>query len=245
MNVKIEAIFTKNSIIAAGREKDYSKMFCFIHRYQNLISKKKIERNYTTTIANHLLNAARTVENEGNLKLAERMCRKAILLDPSSNVAVTNLGLMLFKQDRYEEALQLFKKKMPENGFYYSTSNKNMGTILYFIERYEEALEKFDNALRADATYQVAYINKSMTLFHLQRHTEAQEAFDKYIETAGDVLSVDQAMSNFEGEVQGYEKLLESETDQIKRKRFEKVIEGGKGLLKKFENYKTTMLKIK
>lgn len=245
MNAKTEALSYKNFTIAAGRVKDYPKMLCLASRYQKLLSKNKNDRNSTTSIASHLMSAVREIENKGDIKLAERMCRRALLLDPSSNVAVSNLGLMLFKQDRYEEALQLFEKKMPENGFYYLTSNKNMGTILYFIERYEEALEKFNNSLKADETYLVAYLNKSMTLFHLKRHLEAQEAFDQWIQASGNVMSVDQEMNNFEGEVTAYEKLLEIEKDETKRRRFERVIEGGKGLLKKFENHKTYMAKPK
>ncbi len=71
-------------------------------------------------------------------------------------------GFSLFKQGKYEDALNKFKD---ENW---------QGVSLYMLEKYEDALNKFENVLSSDGFY-----NKGVTLVKLCKYEEALKAFEK------------------------------------------------------------------
>jgi tetratricopeptide (TPR) repeat protein len=85
---------------------------------------------------------ARRYLNLGNLGRAEREFRRAIIKDPSNAQAYFGLGYVFFRQDRLDEALDLYRRGMaidpndPDSHYY-------MGLIYNEKNMPEKAREEF------------------------------------------------------------------------------------------------------
>jgi len=102
--------------------------------------------------------------SDNNFSDSEILYRRAIDVDPSFNKAVFNLGDALYKQEKYEEAVNSFEdlsQKEPDKeklaGSYY-----NLGNSLLKAGKIEESIEAYKNALRnnpgnMEAKYNLAY----------------------------------------------------------------------------------------
>jgi len=102
--------------------------------------------------------------SDNNFSDSEILYRRAIDVDPSFNKAVFNLGDALYKQEKYEEAVNSFEdlsqKELDKEelaGSYY-----NLGNSLLKAGKIEESIEAYKNALRnnpgnMEAKYNLAY----------------------------------------------------------------------------------------
>jgi tetratricopeptide (TPR) repeat protein len=120
---------------------------------------------------------------EKNFEDSEMLYRRAVDSDPSFNKAIFNLGDALYKQEKYEEALdnfrQLSEKEVKRDmlaGSYY-----NMGNSLLKSGKIEESIEAYKNALRNDpsnmeAKYNLAY---AQDLLEQQEDQQQQQQQDQ------------------------------------------------------------------
>ncbi len=102
--------------------------------------------------------------SEKNFEESEILYRRTIDVDPSFNKAVFNLGDALYKQEKYDEAIEKFQQlsekeldKENLSDFYY-----NLGNSLLKSGKIEGSIEAFKDALRNDpdnmkAKYNLAY----------------------------------------------------------------------------------------
>lgn len=82
------------------------------------------------------------------------------------------LGMILRKQAKYDEALQIHNKAIqldPQNPEHYY----NKGVALAFMENHEEALTYFATTLNLNPMHINARINKAVALYRLKRNDEA------------------------------------------------------------------------
>lgn len=102
--------------------------------------------------------------SEKNFEESEILYRRAIDVDPSFNKAVFNLGDALYKQEKYDEAIdrfqQLSEKELDKENL--SNSYYNLGNSLLKSGKIEDSIEAFKDALRNDpdnmeAKYNLAY----------------------------------------------------------------------------------------
>ncbi len=84
----------------------------------------------------------------GDLSGAEVSLRRALALDPEHRLAANNLGLVLVRQGRDEEAFQLFAQSQGV-----AQAHNNLGVILAWQGRTREAQEQFQAAVQSLPRY--------------------------------------------------------------------------------------------
>ena len=89
-------------------------------------------------------------------EVATRYAR-ALETDPRHG-DLDRLALLRFRQQRYEEALELYRVQLDVNPDS-SQLHSNIGAALYFLNREEAALASFERALQLDPDNEVAQRN--------------------------------------------------------------------------------------
>ena len=100
-----------------------------------------------------------------DLTSAEDTLRKAVAIDPSHRRNVNNLAIVLGKQDRLQEALQMFRQTGPE-----SEALANLAFVQSQSEDLNNAKQNYNRALDLDPNLQIAAVG----LFEVAKHMEAQ-----------------------------------------------------------------------
>lgn len=108
---------------------------------------------------------------------SEMLYRRAIDADPSFNKAVFNLGDALYKQEKYEEAIERFKELSDKelDSRKLSDSYYNLGNALLKAGELEESIEAYKDALRNDPGNMEAKYNLAYALDQLQKQQQQQE----------------------------------------------------------------------
>ena len=122
---------------------------------------------------------------EKNFEDSEMLYRRAVDSDPSFNKAIFNLGDALYKQEKYEEALDNFRQLSEQevNGEMLAGSYYNMGNSLLKSGKIEESIEAYKNALRKDpsnmkAKYNLAYAQDLLEQKEDQQQQQNQQKQD-------------------------------------------------------------------
>lgn len=120
---------------------------------------------------------------DNNFEESEILYRRSVDVDPSYSKAVFNLGDALYKQEKYEEAVDRFEElsqnelgKKRLSGSYY-----NLGNSLLKSGKIEESIEAYKNALRnnpdnMEAKYNLAY---AQDLLQKQQQQQQQQQQNK------------------------------------------------------------------
>jgi superkiller protein 3 len=116
------------------------------------------------------------------------MYRKALSLpdDPSGTpttahtLAHNNLGLLLQKQGKLEEAAEMYRKAIAIDSNYVYAYN-NLGNVLYDQNKLTEAAEMYRKAIAIDSNYVYAYYGLGLVLKDQNKLTEAEEMYRKAI----------------------------------------------------------------
>lgn len=93
--------------------------------------------------------------------------RRALEKNPDSYEAQFNLGNAFYKQERYDEAVQVFRQLAQDTtrADHIATCHYNAGNALFQQRKFKEALEEYKNSLRKnpadmDAKFNLAYTKK-------------------------------------------------------------------------------------
>lgn len=120
------------------------------------------------------------VNNE--LIRASAAAERSVALNPASPQTYNLLGLIYFRQERYQEAEKSFKKGLAIKEDMPDIWN-NLGTLYYVQERYEEA----EGALRKALDYPLylypenIYNNLGLVYSRMQKPTQAAQSFEQAI----------------------------------------------------------------
>jgi peptidoglycan/xylan/chitin deacetylase (PgdA/CDA1 family)/uncharacterized caspase-like protein len=112
----------------------------------------------------------------------------AVLESPRQKVSAAthlNRGDALFKEKRYQEALDEFltaAKMDPRNAL----AANNVGFIYSKLQRFDESIEWTRKAIEIDPKRAVAYQNLGDLYYQLNRPEDARLYYEKYLELAGD-----------------------------------------------------------
>ncbi|MBN1388168.1 MAG: tetratricopeptide repeat protein [Bacteroidales bacterium] len=119
--------------------------------------------------------------SDNKFEESEILYRRAIDVDPSYNKAVFNLGDALYKQEKYEEAVDRFEElsqkeleKEQLSGSYY-----NLGNSLLKSGKIEESIEAYKNALRNNPDNMEAKYNLAYAQDLLQQQQQQQQNKDQ------------------------------------------------------------------
>ena len=96
---------------------------------------------------------------------------QALELDPHHAQALHWLAMLRAKQQRFDEALELFQQLIdldPND----ATAHGDMGLVLFYLGRSAEALQSFDQALSLDPTLENARANRTTLLEAMEENLE-------------------------------------------------------------------------
>ena len=115
-----------------------------------------------------------------NFPEMEKACRQLLKKMPNDFNALQFLGMGVFKQGRYEEAVRIFKKALKKNNRH-AVTHLNLGHAYNELGKYPEALLALQKGIELDPRQAVAYNNLGITLFHLKKYQESIDAFKQAI----------------------------------------------------------------
>jgi len=164
-----------------------------------------------------LLLKAFEAQQSGDNRQAENLYRHLIVLIPEFWQLYYNLGLLLFEEDRCEEALEVYEKavSLPNSDndllFNFAICQKKLGL-------YEEAVTTYEQALALDADDTESHYNRAGCLMALERFADALSAYQTVISLAPEHLPalnnqayLCQRMGKIDLAVECYTRLLELE----------------------------------
>jgi tetratricopeptide (TPR) repeat protein len=108
--------------------------------YENAL---KIDPDDSLVLNNYAYNLALTGQN---LEKAAQMAKKAVQLDPYNQNDLDTYAWVLYKQKKYEEALEWEKKAIDNGGDTSGVVMEHYGDILYKLGKHKEAMEQWKKA---------------------------------------------------------------------------------------------------
>jgi tetratricopeptide (TPR) repeat protein len=128
----------------------------------------------------HYLEGCRFDQDNGDPERAEAAYRRALDLDPTLANAITNLGNLMYRRGRIDDAENFYIRALqvdPEQpeAFY------NLGFLLYDRGDTAAAVLNFRRALRTDPSFADAHFNLAMALSDLEKHDEARQHWETYL----------------------------------------------------------------
>lgn len=123
------------------------------------------------------LRAGNSAYTDSNYTQAEEAYRKSAADDPSSAKAAFNLGDALYRQERYEEAIEAFEKSYGKQSDpqQQSKSLQNLGNAHYQMKNYPEAAKAYGESLKLDPENEEARYNMAQAIRRIQEPPPQQE----------------------------------------------------------------------
>jgi predicted O-linked N-acetylglucosamine transferase (SPINDLY family) len=123
-----------------------------------------------------------------NYEAAVRPLKRALLLDPRSAAAHSDLGIALKALQNHDEALACFDTAIalkPD----FADAYYNRGNLLSELGRFTEAITAFDQAITINPQHVHAWNNKGNALHELARFSDAFASYDQALVIAPDDAS--------------------------------------------------------
>lgn len=120
---------------------------------------------------------ARQAFEKGDLRKAEAIYREILKAAPGNLSALSNLGVVLFRQKRLKEAEECFQKAIaaePLDGFARCT----LGIVYYTQGKYDAAISELNKAIAIDGRNATAHNYLGVTWSQKGRQAEAQREFE-------------------------------------------------------------------
>jgi Tfp pilus assembly protein PilF len=130
-------------------------------------------------------NLACAYEAQGEDPMAEEEYRRAVQSDPTHVEAHINLGVLLTRQNRYEEALDQLRtaQELAPN---HPVMLYAMGNVYMRTGRYKEAIESYGRLVQRKPDHRMAYTNLGLCYESIGDKDQAVANFKKAIKVAPD-----------------------------------------------------------
>tara|TARA_B100002052_G_scaffold290198_1_gene308516 strand:+ start:2444 stop:4090 length:1647 start_codon:yes stop_codon:yes gene_type:complete len=161
--------FEKQNIINLFNQKKFSKISKISSKIRNLFE------NQPDIIKMIVLSDL----NTKNFIKAEQLLRKVLILNNTDEYNYI-LGNTLKFQNKYEEAIEAYKKSISLNNNF-SEAYNNLANVQKKIESFDDALLNYKNAIRTNQNNFEAYYNLANLLKSLKNYDEANENYKKVI----------------------------------------------------------------
>ena len=131
---------------------------------------------------------ARNAELRRQIAAAQSQQSEAVIAPPKGKVSAAthlNRGDALFKEKRYQEALDEFlaaAKMDPKNAL----AANNVGFIYSRLQRFDDSIQWTKKAIELDPKRAVAYQNLGDLYYQLNRVDDARPYYERYLELASD-----------------------------------------------------------
>jgi predicted O-linked N-acetylglucosamine transferase (SPINDLY family) len=121
----------------------------------------------------------------GNHDAAARLVKRALLVDPQSAAALSDLGVVLSVLQRQDEALACFDRLIGlKSDFTHAYYNR--GKTLLEMGRFAQAIESFEKAIEINPHHASSFSNRGNALYELGRFADAVASYDQAISIAPD-----------------------------------------------------------
>ena len=128
-----------------------------------------------------LLSNGNTEYQEGNFEAAAELYNQSIAESPGFEQAAFNLGDAMFRQEKYEEAVNQFQS-LSRNASTDELKSKafhNLGNSLMQTQKLEESVEAYKQSLRLNSTDEDTRYNLSVAQKMLQKQAQQEEKQDE------------------------------------------------------------------
>jgi Flp pilus assembly protein TadD len=160
-------------------------------------------------------------EQKGDDALAEFNYRKSLTLKPDYELVRNNLGKVLLKQGKLDEAAECFnellRQKKDSAELHY-----NLAVVLCLQGKYDDAIKYFTKVLELNPKYPDAHYGIGAALLAAGRASEAVPNLNEALQTSTNVAEVYiklgvayMQMSKYEFAIQQFNKALELKSDRI------------------------------
>jgi tetratricopeptide (TPR) repeat protein len=109
---------------------------------------------------------------------AQQALREVLRLQPDSEGALNEMGVILRRQGKLKEALGYFNKSLDKNPSFVAAWN-NKGNTLQNLHQVREAIKCYDRALELNSAFEAALVNKGRALASIGKFRPALDALDK------------------------------------------------------------------
>ncbi|MFH2035363.1 MAG: tetratricopeptide repeat protein [Candidatus Zixiibacteriota bacterium] len=130
-------------------------------------------------------NLALTYKRQGNLPMAEKEYKEALLKYPESAVALNSLGYIQFEMGKTDEASDNYRRALRIDPNYAEAYN-NIGLILESRADYENALQYYRRAVSLDSNLYQAYLNIGDVYLSQNNLPQAESAYNQALAKAAD-----------------------------------------------------------
>jgi predicted O-linked N-acetylglucosamine transferase (SPINDLY family) len=116
----------------------------------------------------------------GNFQSAERLLRRALLVNPQSDAARCDLGVVLAALQRPDEALACYDGLIASKPDFVN-AHLNRGNLLLRLRRFAEAVTSYDKLIAINPQHIDALFSKGEALHELARFTDAISCYDRIL----------------------------------------------------------------
>ncbi len=163
---------------------------CFKRFEESKIIYEKLIEKYPNDSLNALLNLSIIYFNEGELKKAEELLEKAILLDTEKSNTWNIMASLKEKQGEMEGFYESCQKSLE-----YSSNDEekkyalcNLGTYYFITEDFPKAIEYFERSLVIDKSLQLAFKGLLRSLLGLKKYEDVIEKTEDIEYTLDNVI---------------------------------------------------------
>ena len=145
-----------------------------------------------------LLSNGNTEYQEGNFEAAAELYNQSIAESPDFEQAAFNLGDAMFRQEKYEEAVNQFQS-LSRNASTDELKSKafhNLGTSLMQTQKLEESVEAYKQSLRLNSIDEDTRYNLSVAQKMLQKQAQQEQEQEENQDENKDENKEDQEKKN-------------------------------------------------
>jgi tetratricopeptide (TPR) repeat protein len=125
-----------------------------------------------------LVQKANILFNQGDLTGAEKILLLFIKKFPNSSYGHYQLGNVLFRQNKKEDAIKEYQKAISLNSKYALAYNA-MGQVFASQQQWSEAIAEYQKALTINPDYGDALANLALALWEQGKHQDARASLEK------------------------------------------------------------------
>tara|TARA_B100001123_G_scaffold245672_1_gene274604 strand:- start:578 stop:2062 length:1485 start_codon:yes stop_codon:yes gene_type:complete len=120
-------------------------------------------------------------QQKNNLHVAEKLYREVININPSHVDANNNLGIILLRSRKIQEAINYFEKTI-ENKSNHASAHNNLGVAFRQLKNYQRAMVYYEKAIKIEPSHASAHDNLGEVFRLLGELQKARSCHEKAIQ---------------------------------------------------------------
>ena len=176
-------------------------MFSFNFISKNLKGEKEIEMNEKKNLTTkETFTLAVQHQQKNNLRVAEKLYKEILKINPNHANTYNNLGSVLKKLGESRKAISYFQKTIQINPNH-ADAHYNLGIVFKDTEEYQKAINCYERAIQINPNLADAYNNLGNTLKELGKIESAINCYRKALEHDPENLTYYYHLNDFENKI--------------------------------------------